>query len=197
MLQSRVDTKYIEKGLENLCFDDTRAMRLYLRCMRWQYEAFLAADLSPLQRLYRMAYVMFVFRIWRNKISRKSNFVSHNCYVCLEINFGGLIILINNLRDNGFDEYFLPFYIQSQHCEGFFRTMRSWAGSQSTKIDGTVLECLSTIRQIHSTQSQALYLTENGYEMPKQGKYDKIKSIPVPKLPSNEQNKCQKCLNQL
>lgn len=134
-----------------------------------------------------MAYVMFVFRIWRKKISRKSNFVSHNCYVCLEINFGGLIILINNLRDNGFDEYFLPFYIQSQHCEAFFRTMRSWAGSQSTKNDGTVLECLSTIRQIHSTQSQALYLTENGYNMPKQGKYDKIKSISVPKLPSNEQ----------
>lgn len=156
----------VEEALESMSLDDTRGIGLYMRCMRWQYDAFFDYKLSPLERLYKIAYVVFVFRIWRKKVDKKKNFVSPNLYCCLEINFHNFIILITYMRDQKLDSYFLPFFCHSQHCESYFRCLRSWAGSQSTKIDGTMFETLSVMRDISSTQSAAHYLSQNNYTIP-------------------------------
>lgn len=198
-LAHKLTSEIVEKALEKMSLSDTRGICLYFKCLRYQYEAFTVPELTPIERLYKMAFATFVFRIWRKRVPNKRSFVSHNLYCCFEINFHNLIILIINLRNGKMDEYFMSFLINSQHCESFFRCMRSWAGSQSTRIDGTVFDCLSITREISCTQESQLYMSQHGYVMPKEGKYDKIKNIPQTSLPSdNEINTCLKnCMGQV
>lgn len=92
--------------------------------------------------------------------------------------------MILNCRDKNLP--LMTFYINSQHCESFFRSMRSWAGCQSTKIDGTVFECLSTMRDIQTTQDSKHHLLHANYNFSNKKYHELINSYNQDPLPDDQ-----------
>lgn len=181
-----ISSEKVEQSLKMLNDEETCALRLFLKCLRWQFESFSKPDLAPLERIYRMAYVTFMFRTWRFLMKGNlKHFVSSNMYSCIEINFHNLIILSMQMRDENLDRFFLTFLFNSQHCESFFRCLRSWSTNQATRINWDVSECLHVIKQVVCSQNASLALTQKGFIMPNKNKHDNILAIEEIKLPSN------------
>lgn len=103
----------------------------FLLMMRGVSDSFYDPILEPLERVYKIWYVAFVTRIWRRSIvsnkqlTLKNNFLTQNCYSCIEINAHSLIHILLYLKDNNLKSCFLPFLYDSQACESFFRQIRS------------------------------------------------------------------------
>lgn len=83
------------------------------------------------------------------------------------------------MKKEGLDEYFLTFFMQSQHCESFFRLLRSFTGSQYTRINWDLLGCLQIIRQVCRSQDAATKLSQIGFHWPKEGNYSRITSVDI------------------
>lgn len=71
----------------------------YLQIMRNYIDAFMDDSLLPLERVNKIWYSIFLVRIWRNyilnrKLPLKNNFLTSNCYSCLEINAHTLILIL-------------------------------------------------------------------------------------------------------
>lgn len=193
----KISNEKVKNSLIKMALDETVALRLYLRCLRWQYESFMTPTLSPVERIYKMAYVVLVFRIWRKRSDVQKNFVSKNLYCCCEINFHNLLIMIFKCRRNNLP--FMPFYINSQHCESFFRCLRSFSGCQSTKIDGTVFECLSTMRDIDCAQASKNFLLHKNYKITNTKNHELIRNHNKDTMPTDLdiQELLKKCVHQV
>ncbi|KAJ8668480.1 hypothetical protein QAD02_010143 [Eretmocerus hayati] len=69
----------------------SRGTREYLTLMNLVMHAFLSTKLTPLKRLYCMAYSVFFLRLWRISLSKTMglsvthNFITINTYWCIEI----------------------------------------------------------------------------------------------------------------
>lgn len=103
---------------------------LYLKLIRYVFLAFSSneygKDITPLVRIYHIWYVVFIMRVWRywlfsHKEYNLHNFVTYNAYMCVEINAHSLINAAIGMKNEKQDNYFLPFFMQSQKCEKFFR----------------------------------------------------------------------------
>ncbi len=76
--------------------------------------SYLQKNLLPLNRVYRIWFATFSFRLWRFWIEKEDSynleisFISPNSYTCLEILAHSLILGIRELRDNGQPHLFLP-----------------------------------------------------------------------------------------
>lgn len=129
----------------------SEATVLYLKVCREVTSAYLALDLSPLDRVYRLFHGLYFFRIWRQHIraSRRlnllNNFISSNAYTCIEINARTLIMLIKMFRDEGKPEHFLLALFDSQTCENLFRLLRSMGTLNYTKINFSLYDLLHLI----------------------------------------------------
>ena len=121
------------KGSDATCF--------YLKLMDYSTSSFLDKNLSPLERIYRIWFVVFSLRIWRfwlkcdNCYTLQRNCVSLNVYLCVEINAHSLILLILNSKE---DDELITCLAGSQPCEWFFKGLRSFTPVGSTVVNCTV-----------------------------------------------------------
>lgn len=110
--------------------------------------------LSPTERLLRIWRATYFLRAWRfsitqaNGLSIDNNFITANCYACIELNAQNLVILIRKFRDENLNEFFLPTIFNSQPCEETFRKMRSMTTTNHTKINFTMLELMHLVGRV-------------------------------------------------
>lgn len=132
----------------------------YLKMMRFVLASFLDNELSLPSRLYYMWYAVFFLRIWRSWIKQhksyntRENFLSDNCYLCIELNAHGLIKLINQMKENKLDpKMFNICNFSSQPCEQLFRAARSMTTTNSTMINFSIQDLLRRIDRIKTINS--------------------------------------------
>lgn len=93
-------------------------------------------------------------RIWRDWIRSNQNytltdnFLSLNCYACIEINAHSMINIIQKLRDCNMPHLFMPPLFSSQPCEAFFRQIRSMSTTYSTIVNCSLLDIIHRIQKI-------------------------------------------------
>lgn len=142
----------------------------FLQIIRDVIGSYMERKLTPLQRIRKIWYSLFLIRIWREFIiSRKNatlkdNWISLNCYVCIELNAHSLVKLIIYLKKIGKPELFLPNLFESQPCENIFRQLRSMSTVNSTVTNSTVKEANLRISKIqlqneitHTTSTEFVY----------------------------------------
>lgn len=126
--------------------------------LRHIQKAFIEHGTSPRERIYSAWYAALFFRSWKyhlaketsdqrdvnlaDKITLQRNFVSPNFYTGVELNGHELTIFHNKCRDMKKPQLFLPSYLNSQGCEGGFRTYRSMSSSDSTVTNMDMLDML-------------------------------------------------------
>lgn len=110
------------------------------------------------------------------------NFLTTNCYICVEINAHALILLVRFFRDNKhtlelgkrrrrllqlcifkiihfifylflFSGEFAPWLWSSQECESLFRLLRSLTSTLWTVINFSVWECLQKLSKVALEES--------------------------------------------
>lgn len=130
------------------------ATTMFLIIMRNYIDAYMNRELSPIERIEKVWYSVFIIRIWRRyilinkKLTLSENFLSSNCYSCLEINAHGLVLILLGLREQNAAQFFQPHHFSSQPCEGFYRQIRSFTSTYSTVANCTVKEILGRIHKI-------------------------------------------------
>lgn len=133
---------------------DSTATIKYLEIIRNLIDAFSNAQIPPLERIGKIWHVTFLIRIWRQFVSSqpsitlKDNFLTLNCYACIEINAHNLVLVVLYLKEHNLSSYFLPFLLSSQPCEGFFRLIRSFSSTYSTVANCSVKEIVARINKI-------------------------------------------------
>ncbi|VEN51230.1 unnamed protein product [Callosobruchus maculatus] len=134
----------------------------YLKIMQFAIASLLDFDLDVNQRLYKLWFCVFFLRIWRKWIADHpslkigNNFITSNCYLCIELNAHALINICTNFRDNPnlTNDMFLPHLFSSQTCEKVFRATRSMTTTNSTVVNYSIkdiirrLDRISTINNI-------------------------------------------------
>lgn len=150
--------------------EDSQATVLYSNMVQNILEVFLDQNLTPLQRIQKIWSPLFIIRIWRQFIvsqkiySLRENFLSANCYSCIELNAHSLILCMLHLKKINQPDLFIPWLFESQPCETIFRQLRSFTLTYSTKTNCTVKEAESRISKIqlrndimYGTRSQLIY----------------------------------------
>lgn len=82
-------------------------------------------------------------------LTLKENFMSSNCYSCLEQNAHSLVLIVLFLKEHNLPELFIPPLFNSQPCEQFYRKLRSFTPTFSTIVSCTVKQMLSRVSKIH------------------------------------------------
>lgn len=155
----------------------------YLRATRNLFDAFMD-DLNSKERIYLMWYSVFFFRAWRswlissekvkdptaknktrNFYNLKENFISTNCYTCIELNAHALVkqILVEESTEEGMcdrSKLFFPNLYGSQPCEAMFRQIRSFTSTFSTIVNFNMLEIVNRIKKIQLQND--IIATSNG-----------------------------------
>lgn len=102
--------------------------------------------------------MFFFLRIWRawlkskNDYTISNNFITNNCYSCIEINAHSLIRLIVKFRDdtNLTPDMFTIWNFSSQTCEQFFRVTRSLTTTFSTVVNFSMKGIISRLKRIET-----------------------------------------------
>lgn len=152
------------------CLNDyvpgSEATVLYIKAMRGVLLSFLENNLQSNERIYHIWSALFFFRAWRswllnsekidphNKKSKslytlKDNFISSNCYTCIELNAHALVkkVLSEDLSDD-VGEVFFPNLYGSQPCESMFRQVRSFTSTFSTVVNFNMLDIMHRINKV-------------------------------------------------
>lgn len=149
----------------------SEATVIFLRAMRYACEAFSESNIGSSQRIYYMWYTVFFFRAWRSWIVQsekvkkdgvktsakkwkqvynlKENFISANCYSCIELNAHALVkqIMVEN-SEHGTPKFFCPDLYASQPCEKTFRQVRSFTSTFSTVVNFNMLDVIHRIKKV-------------------------------------------------
>lgn len=126
----------------------------FLQILHDVIEAYRNPNISPLERIEKMWYSLFLLRIWRqyivsnDELNLKDNFISMNCYSCIELNAHSLILLMLHLKDINMPHFFMTQLFESQPCENFFRQIRSFTSTYSTVVNCSVKEVLGRIKKL-------------------------------------------------
>lgn len=184
--QRMCDSKVISLLKDNV--KDSEATIQYLQMMNNILESYMDPDLTPLERIRKIWYSVFIIRIWRQfivshkKYVLKDNFLTLNCFTCIELNAHSMVRIVLFLKKNNMSAFFLPDLFESQPCESMFRQFRSLTTTYSTVTNCTVKEATSRISKIqllneitHNTTSHFVYPryiknrdteTRNNFELP-------------------------------
>lgn len=107
---------------------DSAATIMYLKHSRDLIRAFTDVGLTPLDRVLMAWRTLYFFRAWHkwiqgheNQYNINDNFISQNCFTCMEINAYGLLHLIKKFGDNNQSNLFLIGLFNSRTCEETFR----------------------------------------------------------------------------
>ncbi|KAK4881189.1 hypothetical protein RN001_004508 [Aquatica leii] len=127
--------------------------------MNFINKAFIDKNTPVLRRVYCSWHCVFFLRIWKswlkkNKYKITENFLSSNCYVCIELNAHCLIKIIKQFqKTEGLSkDMFLSFLFNSQPCEQHFRATKSLTATFSTVVNFTIKDILrrtDRIQMIH------------------------------------------------
>lgn len=141
-----------------------------------------------------------MIRIWRKFIlssknyTLKDNFLSTNCYACIELNAHNIILCIFHLRKINKPELFKPFLFESQACESLFRQLRSMSTVYSTVTNCSIREITSRISKIQY-QNDIMQRTSQLFEYPRFNKPTfpgNHTTLPLPDEICKEIEFCQK-----
>lgn len=139
--------------------------------------------------------ILETLRIKKKNLTLKKNFLSQNCYTCIELNAHSMVLLILHLKEIGKPELFLPHLLGSQPCESMFRQIRSFTSTYSTVANCTVKEILSRISKIQLLSE--ISCTNKNFAFPNMQRPKK--KIPVNyELPTSEDifKEIEKCKSQ-
>lgn len=172
----------------------------YLQIMRDVIDCFMNPNLTPLQRVRKIWYSLFLVRIWRNFIlsskqyTLKDNFLTVNCYSCIELNAHALINCMLYLQKIGKPELFMPFLFESQPCENIFRQLRSLSSVYSTVTNCSVKDSMTRISKIQ-LQNEIIRITSDHFVYPRLNKVFNTSNkviLPTPVEIFNELEFCHK-----
>lgn len=153
---------------------DSQATIKFLEIMKNIHDSYSNSGLSPIERIDKIWYSVFILRIWRDYVNRskklklKDNFLTVNCYSCIELNAHALVLIILQLQEKNTPEYFLPHLMSSQACESLFRQVRSFTSTFSTVVNCTVNEIVHRISKIQM-QSDIMQKISNNFKFPRLG----------------------------
>lgn len=149
----RICSDRVIKLLQNRV-PDSQGTAKFLEIMKAVIDAYMDKQLCPLERVYKIWNAVFMLRLWRafiiskKGLSLKNNFLSLNCYVCIEMNAHSLIKCLIQLREINKPHLFTPHLFESQACEALFRQVRSFTSTYSTVANCTVKQILERISKI-------------------------------------------------
>lgn len=159
----------------------------FLELMQCIIDSYMDQTLSPLQRVYKIWYSVFMLRLWRafivskKSLRLKENFMSMNCYICIELNAHSLLKMLIQLKKINMPNLFMPHQLGSQPCEALFRQARSFTTTYSTVANCSVKEFLERINKIE-LQNNISSNIGNVYLFPRLG--IKKNNVNVFELPS-------------
>lgn len=113
-----------------------------------------------------------MLRIWRYWLQQQptynldKNFITSNCYTCIEINAHTIIQCMVNLENQKQPELFAPNLFDSQPCESMFRQLRSMSTTFSTVVNCSVLEFIYRVKKIQ-LQSDIIYNDKTELQFPR------------------------------
>lgn len=154
--------------------DGSEGTILYLRVLSSILRSYLDPSLKPVERVRHIWFATFVLRIWKTFIMQarnytvKDNFISQNCYVCVEINAHSIVHLMLQLREKGLDHLFQPLMLGSQQCESIFRQIRSMTSTYSTVTNCSLLEIINRISKIE-LQNEIMHIRCKRFNFPRLG----------------------------
>lgn len=171
----------------------------YLQIIRDVIGALMDKELTPLQRVHKIWYSLFLIRLWREFIISKreytlaNNFLTMNCYSCIEINAHSLVLCILHLRDINRPELFAPYLYDSQACESTFRQLRGMTTVHSVVTNCSLKEAIARTSKIQ-LQNDIMHVTSHEYVYPRTKKtYDPILyQLPTPEEIINEIELCKR-----
>lgn len=172
---------------------DSEGTVQYLQIIRDNIDAFFDNELTPLQRVRKLWYSLFLVRMWRDFISSnkhyklKDNFLTMNCYSCLELNAHSLVLILIRLKNMNRPDLFLPHLYDSQTCESTFRQYRSMVTAYSVITNCTVKESLSRTSKIQ-LQNDIIHNTTNFIypRIKKKSQSNQTHQLPTPDEICNE-----------
>lgn len=168
--------------------DGSQGTIKFLEIMRNINKSFMDEDLTPLQRIYMVWYSLFIIRLWREfvnskkNLSLKNNFLSLNCYTCIELNAHGLLLSMVQFKKHKLPHLFLPTLFNSQHCESLFRQIRSISSTFSTVTNCTIKEISQRISKIQ-LQSDIMSRFGSNFIFPRLNRSNKTEELKVHDLP--------------
>lgn len=167
---------------------ESEGTRIFLQIMRNINDSFMDVSLAPLERVYKIWYSVFVLRLWREflnskrNLSLKKNFLSLNCYTCVELNAHGLLVSMFQFKNQNSPHLFQPTLFNSQHCESLFRQIRSISSTFSTVTNCTIKEISQRISKIQ-LQSDIMSRFGSKFEFPRLNRLNKCEELKVYDLP--------------
>lgn len=170
----------------------------FLETIRDVLDSYMCPNLTPLQRIQKLWYRIFCIRLWRRYITSHKkyyvadNFLTANCYACIELNAHSLIQIILRLRSINRPDLFLPVLFGSQQCESIFRTLRSFTPTFSTVANCSVKETCGRMSKIE-LQKEIIHMTSSQFTYPRHGPKNVMKHSF--ELPSMEEivNQIEQC----
>ena len=139
--------------LENI--PDALGTKVYLEIVNASVNSYLDKSCSPKKRINDIWYAVFFLRYWREWIHQhraftiRDNFITSNCYTCVEINAHSLLAYVISMRDiYKAPECFTPWQMGSQNAEKIFRSLRSMQGTFSTIVNFTLLGMLQRLHKL-------------------------------------------------
>lgn len=154
---------------------ESRGTILYLKVLNSILKSFLDLRLSPLERVRHTWFSIFVLRIWKRfilesgqKYSTEEDFISANCYACIEINGHSLVYLMLWLKERKLEHLFQPQMLGSQQCESIFRQIRSLSSTFSTVTNCSVLDIMHRMSKIE-LQNQISHFELKHWKFPRIG----------------------------
>lgn len=172
--------------------EGSEATVIFLQIIRDIIDSHMDSKLSPLQRIRKIWYSLFLVRIWRRfietskKYTLSKNSLSANCYSCIELNAHNMVLILLHLKKINKPELFQPHLFSSQPCESIFRQLRSFTTTYSTVVNSTVKETLSRISKIHF-QNEIMYATSPHFIYPRLKTNSTDKNTTHFSLPSQDQ----------
>lgn len=162
---------------------------VFLEMIRDIIDSYRDKELTPLQRIQKIWYALFVLRLWREYILTKrhltieENFLSQNCYSCIELNAHTLVLIILYLKEKDMPHLFRPEFYESQPCEMMFSVIRSFTPTFSTVINCSIKEIVNRIGKAQLLSDIATSCTD--FKFPREKTYaEDIKNRVVHVLPS-------------
>lgn len=140
-------------------------------------DSFMNTALNLLVRVTKIWYSIFILRIWKqfirsNKIYKmKDNFLTSNCYNCIELNAHSLVLCLIYLKENNLPSWFQPNLYSSQPCESTFRRLRSFTSTFSTVANCSIMEAISRVSKIQ-LQSEIVHKNAANFDFPGANKHD-------------------------
>lgn len=127
----------------------------FLQIMSDVYLPFDDEKLELLDRVRKLWRSLFLVRIWRKFVldspglTLKKNFMSSNCFYCIEQNAHSFVFILRYLRDEQLTHLFSPSMYSSQPCESFYRLLRSLTTISSTVVNFDTKGILDRTSRIH------------------------------------------------